>query len=65
MFIKSSWGGRQLDMGSVKFLTGGHISELVLDDSEHLTDGVENTARELVLVIDGQPAAQHLADSGL
>jgi len=52
-------------MGSVKFLTGGHISELVLDDSEHLTDGVENTARELVLVIDGQPAAQHLADSGL
>lgn len=52
-------------MGRVKFLTGRHISELVLDDCEHLTNGVENAACEFVLIVDGQPATYHLSDGGL
>lgn len=46
-------------------LTRRHISQLVLDDCEHLTDSVEYAAGEFVLVIDGEPAAEHRSDVGL
>ena len=51
-------------MRGVHLLTGGHVSKLVLYDCEHLADGVENTSSELVLVIYGQPAAQHRRNFG-
>ena len=52
-------------MHRVVFLTGRHISKFVLDDCEHFPNSVKDAASKLVLVVDGQPAAQHLRDSGL
>ena len=49
-------------MFSVMLLTRRHISQLVLDDCEHLADCVEDASGKFVLVIDSQPATEHLCD---
>lgn len=46
----------------VKFLTGWYFSKLVLDDSIHFTDSVENALCEFVLVVHCKPAAEHLSN---
>ena len=51
-------------MLSVMLLARRHVSQLVLDDREHLTHRVEDAPGELVLVIDGEPAAEHRGDLG-
>ena len=49
-------------MFGVMFLTRWHISQLVLDDCKHLADRVEDASGKFVLVIDRQPATEHLCD---
>ena len=65
VFVEPVRSGRQLDMLGVELLAGRYVGKLVLDDCEHLSHRIEDTARELVLVIDGQPAAQHLRNGRL
>ena len=48
-------------MSGVVLLTSRHLSEQTLDDSEHLADSVEDPARELVLIIDREPAVEDVA----
>ena len=52
-------------MFSVHLLTRWHVSQLVLDDCEHLADRVKDAPRKFVLVIDSQPATEHLCNVSL
>ena len=52
-------------MLGVMLLTRWYISQLVLDDCEHLADRAEDASGKFVLVIDSQPATKHLCDIGL
>ena len=52
-------------MLGVMLLTRWYISQLVLDDCEHLADRCEDASGKFVLVIDSQPATKHLCDVGL
>mgnify|MGYP007058523795 CR=1 FL=1 len=39
-------------MLGVEFLACWHVSKLVLDNCEHLSNGIEDAAGEFVLIID-------------
>ena len=49
-------------MISVVLLTGGDVSQLVLDHGEHLPDCEEDPSCELVLVVDLQPSVDDLSN---
>ena len=63
-FVESGWRGRQLNVLGVHLLTRGHLSELVLHYSEHLTHRVEDASRKFILVVDGEPSGEHGCDVG-
>ena len=46
------------------FLAGWNVSQLVLDHGEHLANSEEDALRELILVVDGEPAVQNLTNGG-
>ena len=52
-------------MVGVEVLTGGDVGKLVLNHSEHLSHRVVDATGELVLVVDCEPAAEHLRNIGL
>ena len=49
----------------MKFLAGRLFRKLVLNDSIHFTDSVENALCEFVLVVYCEPATEHLSNVGL
>ena len=64
-FVESRWRCHKVDVSCVVFLTGGYISQLVLDHGEHFSNSVKDAASELVLVVDREPAAKHSCDGRL
>lgn len=55
-------GGWNMLLGGKDVVRGGHLSHLVLNDCEHLTSGVEDSASELVLVVNQEPLCEDLSD---
>lgn len=65
MFVEAGRSHFKVYVSRVMVLARGDVKLLVLDDSIHLPDCEEDSARELVLVVDREPTVKDFARARL